>query len=230
MKKVVSVVLIGAVFSITGPQSRADGLYLSLHGGASFPENTSSISDPGLPFQDSIVTDADTGYRLGAALGFAFNRYFSAEAEFSYDTNDIKSLSSGVLLPIGPLAASGTARFYSGMANAYLSLPAGAWRPYLGAGIGEARVKADDIGFVAIPQIRTTDSDTAFAWQLMAGLGYQISPNLELGARYRYFHTDDVTFVSNNGDIQEADGSRIQSVEAVLTWSWQRDDHLTPLK
>jgi opacity protein-like surface antigen len=64
----------------------------------------------------------------------------------------------------------------------------------------------------------------------MAGLGYQISPNLELGARYRYFHTDDVTFVSNNGDIQEADGSRIQSVEAVLTWSWQRDDHLTPLK
>ena len=116
------------------------------------------------------------------------------------------------------------------MANAYLSLPAGAWRPYIGAGIGKARVKADDIGFVAIPQIRTTDSDTPVAWQLMGGLGYQITPNLELGARYRYFHAGDVTFVSNNGDIQEVDGSKIQSVEAVLTWSWQRDDHLTPLK
>ena len=180
MKKVVGAALIAAVFSISGPQSRAEGLYLSLHGGASFPENTSSISDPGLPFQDSIVTDADTGYRVGAALGYAFNRYFSAEGEFSYDTNDIKSLSSGVLLPIGPQAATGTARFYSGMANAYLSLPAGAWRPYIGAGIGEARVKADDIGFVAVPQIRTTDSDAAFAWQLMARSG--LPDRSELGA------------------------------------------------
>ena len=119
------------------------------------------------------------------------------------------------------------------MANAYLSLPAGAWRPYVGAGIGQAHVEADNAGFANFPLVtdRTNDSDNAFAWQLMAGVGYQIAPNLELGTRYRYLNIDETTLVSDAGDVQAIDEQRTHSVEVVLTWSWQREEHVpAPLK
>ena len=160
---------------------------------------------------------------------YAFNEYFSVEGELSYLKNDIDTLSSNQI-PGGPQQAVGSTRTYTGMANAYLSLPVGDWRPYVGAGIGRAHVKAENIGFAAIP-LRTDDSDSATAWQLMAGVGYQIAPNLELGARYRYLDIDPITLVSNNGDVQAIDDEKIHSVEAVLTWSWQRDEERrVPLK
>src|SRR4029434_6897452 len=34
-----------------------------------------------------------------------------------------------------------------------------------------------------------TTKDDGFAWQLIAGFGYNISDNIELGLKYRYFQT-----------------------------------------
>ena len=231
VKKVAVVALAALFFLVQGPQVQADGLYVSLNGGANFPEKTDSVFDPGMPGQGTIVTDGETGFRFGGALGYAFNRYFSVEGEFSYMENDIDTLESN-LLPGGPLPAAGTARTYTGMANAYLSLPTGAWRPYVGAGIGRARVKSDGVGF-AVPNPfaltdRTNDSDTALAWQLMGGVGYQIAPNLELGTRYRYLNIDDTRLVSDAGDVQAIDNIKTHSVEVVLTWSWQREERVLP--
>ena len=210
-------------FQVT--QAQADGLYVSLQGGATFPEKTESIFDPGLPSQGTIVSDADTGFRVGGALGYVFNKYFSVEGEFSYLKNDIDTLTASSI-PGGPQPAVGSAHSYTGMANAYLSLPAGAWRPYVGAGIGRAHVTADNVGFAAIPTVTTNDSDSATAWQLMAGVGYQIAPNLELGARYRFLNINDITLRNSSGDIQAVDDERVHSVEAVLTWSWQREERV----
>ena len=65
----------------------------------------------------------------------------------------------------------------------------------------------------------------------MAGVGYQIAPNLELGARYRYLNIDEVTLISDAGDVQAVDEQKTHSVEAVLTWSWQREERVpAPLK
>jgi len=229
VKRVAVAALAAVFFLVQGPQVQADGLYVSLHGGANFPEKTDSVFDPGLISQGTIVTDGETGFRFGGALGYAFNRYFSVEGEFSYMENDIDTLKSN-LTPLLP--AVGTARAYTGMANAYLSLPTGAWRPYVGAGIGRARVKSDGVGF-AVPNPfaltdRTNDSDTALAWQLMGGVGYQIAPNLELGARYRYLNIDDTRLVSDAGDVQAIDNIKTHSVEVVLTWSWQREERVLP--
>jgi len=53
---------------------------------------------------------------------------------------------------------------------------------YGGAGIGYAWAKA------------LNDSDSAFAWQLIAGLRYAISPNIDLGLKYRFFRTGNLHF------------------------------------
>ncbi len=206
-------------------------MYVSLQGGASFPQSTDSVFDPGLPTQGTIVTEGDTGYRVGGALGYSFGRYFSVEGEYAFIRSDLDTLDSSALAPLGPQEASGSASAQTWMANAYLSLPAGAWRPYVGAGIGRAHVEADNAGFANFPLVtdKTNDSDNAFAWQLMAGVGYQIAPSLELGARYRYLNIDEVTLISDAGDVQAIDEQRVHSVEAVLTWSWQREERV-PLK
>jgi opacity protein-like surface antigen len=218
-----------AALLIHTPQAQAGGFYASVHGGAAFPEDTDSIFDPGKVTQGTIVSKGDTGFRAGAAFGYALNKYLSVEGEFSYVETDVDTLTSSAA-PFGPSPATGTARAYTGMANVYLSLPAGAWRPYVGAGVGGANVKADHIGFAGIP-VTTDDSDTAFAWQVMGGVGYHVTPNLELGARYRFMRIDPITLVNSLGDIQAVDNTEVHSVEAVLTYSFDRErDRVPPLK
>ena len=230
-QSIVSSAIVRRVVGLLTTQAQAEGIYVSLHAGATFPESADSVFDPGLPTQGTIVTEGDTGYRVGGALGYSFGRYFSVEGEYAYGENDLDTLNSNL---IGvPLAATGTASAQTYMANAYLSLPTGAWRPYVGGGIGQAHVEADNAGFanVLVTADKTNDSDNAFAWQLMAGVGYQIAPNLELGARYRYLNIDEVTLISDAGDVQAVDEQRTHSVEAVLTWSWQREERVpAPLK
>ena len=51
-----------------------------------------------------------------------------------------------------------------------------------GLGFGRARVKLID------------DKDSAWAWQAILGINYAISPNMDLGMRYKYFTTGDLEF------------------------------------
>lgn len=68
---------------------------------------------------------------------------------------------------------------HSVMANAYFDyLTCTPWTPYVGAGIGSAYLKAD-FGDVA-------KSNYNLAWQVMAGLTYDINSNWTLDAGYRY--------------------------------------------
>ena len=68
---------------------------------------------------------------------------------------------------------------HSVMANAYFDyLTCTPWTPYVGAGIGSAYLKAD-FGDVA-------KSNYNLAWQVMAGLTYDINSHWTLDAGYRY--------------------------------------------
>ena len=57
---------------------------------------------------------------------------------------------------------------------------------YAGIGFGRARVKA--LG----------DKDSAWAGQLIAGVRYAISDNIDLGLKYRYFRTGKVDLVEDS--------------------------------
>jgi hypothetical protein len=53
---------------------------------------------------------------------------------------------------------------------------------YGGGGVGKARVKA------------FRDRDTAMAFQLIAGVSKALSPNIDVGLKYRYFQTRNLRF------------------------------------
>ncbi|MBX9588600.1 MAG: acyloxyacyl hydrolase [Hyphomonadaceae bacterium] len=204
------------------------GFYASLHGGANVPLDThSTFASPGLPGGvGTITTTAEDGYRLGGALGFIFNRYLRAEAELSYTRNDLDTLavvSRQFPRGSGPLPAKGDATALSGMVNGYLSLPIAndQIRPYVGAGIGVARVSANGAGFAGVPGV-TDDTDNAFSWQLLAGVGFKLSPAVELGARYRFQHINGFDLVNSGGDVQRIRDSEAHSVEVTLTWAFQQ--------
>lgn len=68
---------------------------------------------------------------------------------------------------------------HSVMANAYFDyLTCTPWTPYVGAGIGSAYLKADDGN--------EAKSVYNLAWQVMAGLTYDINSHWTLDAGYRY--------------------------------------------
>ena len=64
-----------------------------------------------------------------------------------------------------------------------------AFAPYVGGGLGVANIEAEGFGVDAIPVV-LDDDDTVIAYQLMAGLGYDISDRTNIFAEYRYFGTD----------------------------------------
>jgi opacity protein-like surface antigen len=79
---------------------------------------------------------------------------------------------------------------YTMMMNAYRDLGNfGNFMPYVGAGMGLAYHKMDNVWFTENPFLVNQiegNSDLAFAWQLMAGVGYRMSDRAVLDVGYRY--------------------------------------------
>ncbi len=66
--------------------------------------------------------------------------------------------------------------------------------PYVGAGVGVAYHDVDQVFFTGNPALVNRiegDKDIAFAWSLMAGVGYQISERAILDFGYRYINMGD---------------------------------------
>ena len=89
----------------------------------------------------------------------------------------------------------------------------GKWEPYVGAGVGiirgQSTITAHDfpstaLGTAGVTNVSTPvcsgvacsfkDGDTGLGWQLLAGLGYQISDNLTWDTHYRYLDGNDLNF------------------------------------
>ena len=142
------------------------------------------------------------GVRLEAMMGFRGNRKIDGEPGFfTNTTNNIDFVPTAgppaVVHPdvtnnnggaIDPLHAN--LRTYTLMINAYKDLGNyGGFVPYVGAGIGAAYHQLDDVYFTGNPFLTNRikgDNDLAFAWSLMAGVGYQISDRAILDVGYRY--------------------------------------------
>ncbi len=98
-------------------------------------------------------------------------------------------------LSSGDFDLGGTLKVRSIMANALLDFgDEDGLSFYAGAGIGRARVKL--VG----------DRDSSFAMQAIAGVRYAITPNIDVGLKYRYFRTgkldlnDDPGLLTGNSD------------------------------
>jgi len=179
------------------PQANSNGWYLSGSTGLSFLQEQNNHAGS-LNFDTS---GANPGFDVTGAVGKELGNGFRAEGEIGY--RQIEMGHGTVYAPGGTGIASGPAggdaHALSFMGNGYYDFQTGTrFVPYVGAGIGFADVTMSGVSINGVPA--TNDSDLAFAYQGMAGVGYQLTDNGTIYTGYRYFAVDDPTFDDTTGE------------------------------
>jgi opacity protein-like surface antigen len=158
-------------------------------------------------------TKFDTGFNISALAGYRFPGGFRVEAELGYSQYGVKThsgvtvggtnidaLDVAVLTRAAPAAGNptvgavvgngnfGRVKNLGGYANAYYDFNAGGnFQPYLGGGVGVQQVSVN----YSPSNVKVgIGKKTVFAYQLMAGATYKISPGLELFGQYNYRAAD----------------------------------------
>jgi opacity protein-like surface antigen len=121
---------------------------------------------------------------------------------------------------VDPLHTS--VKSYTLMLNGYKDLGNyGGFTPYLGAGVGVAYHIMDEVYFTDNPNLSNRiegNRDMAFAWSLMAGVGYQLSHSTVLDVGYRYIdmgsidsgRVDSAGFVNPKVQLDDIDAHEIK--------------------
>jgi opacity protein-like surface antigen len=195
MRKYLLVATAAAVLS-TPAFAAADGPYVGIEGGATFPNSTDLdvILNNTTTYDNAYNVKYKTGYDVDAIIGYKLG-LFRLEGEAGYKRAKIKSLgvSTPLITDVGTAAGvTATANDFSVgnhigikslMANALLDGDfGGGFGGYAGGGAGRAWANL------------AGDSDNAWAFQGIAGLRYALSPNVDAGLKYRYFHTGKLGF------------------------------------
>ncbi|WP_158811475.1 outer membrane protein [Beijerinckia sp. L45] len=147
----------------------------------------------------------DSGF-IDLGVGYKFNNYFRADVTGEYRTgahfSAIESYNQGFFNT--PQDGSrlndtynGSIRTIAGLVNGYVDL--GTWyclTPYIGAGVGVANVKVSSI----VDQGQTggfgysqSKSQTNFAWALMTGVAFNVTPSTKIELGYRYLNMGNVS-------------------------------------
>lgn len=147
---------------------------------------------------DFFDEDMDGTFMIGAGVGYKFSDHLRADFTIDYEFPAEASAKADCTGTCGtPFYSVEKADIdvWTFMLNGYVDI--GTWHritPYVGAGIGASYVSTSDITF-RNPDGSTgtyeSDSKWNFAWALMAGAAYEITPNLALDGGYRYLNIGD---------------------------------------
>lgn len=160
-------------------EAHAQSYYLGVRGGYGQPHESDVLSG------GTVQADAelDPSGAAAAALGFEWVDGWRLEGELSWRRSDFDSID-------GVAVGDGRAEVYAAMFNIYYGLRKDAVvNPYLGAGMGAARLSVDDLAFGGA---QVDDAAVDFAWQAMAGVDFALSDSWVLSAEYRYFAVSEV--------------------------------------
>ena len=160
----------------------------------------------GLDYKKGLDVDAIIGYdfgifRLEGELGGKRAKLNDLEVDGAFiddlNTNlNLPDVDCGTADTCDPLLAlddtdfdlDGKVTVLSGMINALFDFGnEDGLSFYAGPGFGRARVKVAGL------------KDSAWAWQLVAGVRYAVSPNIDIGLKYRYFRTGKLDLLDDAG-------------------------------
>lgn len=187
-KSVLSAFILACGIFIFAGVSHAES-YVSGYLGAVIPHESDWNNNQGAPDAGSIEFDA--GFALGAKAGHWFTEHNAPYLGLEIDLNaHYPSLDRITFDTFGvTLSGDGDMQVYSASVNAIVRYPDGDIRPYGGFGIGWFFGNLDD-GSIDVIGPYTGDDDDAFGWQLLAGVDYNINPNLSVFAEYKYTRAD----------------------------------------
>jgi len=183
--------------------SSTSSFYTKLDLGAAFQGDVEVNEFLGLgPLVPQPKLDTDTGFRLGVVGGYKLSTSFAAELESGFVYNAVNA--------VGDIPVPFDFNIYQVpvLANLVYTVPLeGKIKPYVGAGVGGVLMIADADG--------ETENEFPFAWQVQAGVDYQISNSCKAGLGYKLMGTGEV-----NWSIMKADSFLTHSVSASVTFTF----------
>ena len=169
--------------------ARDRSLYLGIEGGLLWAKDLDlDLRTPNGTDNVFLSIDHTMGYDVDALFGYDAG-YVRAELELGYKraSHDGYTLrSEGTFTEDG----DGSSRYVSIMTNLLLDVGNEDGLSFYagpGAGFAWGKFKFDD------GSGSESFRDGGVAWQLIAGVRYAVSPNIDVGAKYRYFHPSRVT-------------------------------------
>jgi len=182
-----------------------------LRGNAGYGVHTDIELSGGLDTSAGDATGLNSKGDVAISLGLGYNlgNSWRLELDGALLNTDLGSIS-------GVQDTSSGFRSKSMMLNAIHNFDTNSrFEPYLGAGVGfvqgNAKFTANDYGNAASPTVNSVcdgnratiaggqscsldDTDTAFGYQLLAGLGYEITENIKWDTQYRYLDAHGMDF------------------------------------
>jgi len=223
------VVLANPAFAQQVPTATWGNFYAGLSGGGVITEDV-NISATGTVGGVASNASGKISYKNAAAItglaGYHFNDYVAGEAELGYASVDYDKISgSGT---VGAVTFSGTATLNGhtdvvmGVANAIVT-PLGRSRfsPYVGAGLGFANLDShlNSVSAAGVTQtVNASESETDFAFDVLAGFDYAVTDNLLLGGRYRYLWINTSSSATSGGLTTKSGDTSAHVITANVTW------------
>ena len=226
-KVLVSAAVLSTLLSGSALAADKVGFYLGAEGGISFSESTrwqnaeDLGSGPATFFQNTHVnTDAGTGWVVGLNAGYRFDDMFRTELAVDYRSGYAVSTSQAGILDKYNVDIDA----WTFMANGYVEPSRlGAFKPYVGGGVGLAVVQSHDASLHfrgAFADLALPDKmETNFAWQLGAGVAYELSDSVTLDLGYRHLDAGRVMVGSNStasGGVAEHSRGSLITDEVLL--------------
>jgi OOP family OmpA-OmpF porin len=136
------------------------------------------------------------GFAVGVNGGFEFQSALRLEGELVYRQHDENSATRAGITA----QTHGNLDNLAIMGNAYYDFNnATKFTPYVGAGVGAARLHLDNFNATGLPGL--SGGDWQLAYQGIAGVRYTIDPNWSASLDYRYFATTDAKFKGTVGGV-----------------------------
>jgi opacity protein-like surface antigen len=166
------------------------GFYVGISGGYVIPQ-TMEFSNPDNS-ADKFDTTLENGYLLSIKTGWntPFTRKIMAmEVEYNYINNNFDN--SKILL--SGTTYDGNMSIHAVLFNLKARYPDGPIHPYVGGGLGWAFSSVGDIterdSGGSVVDIWPGEAGGGFCWQFLAGVDFDIAPNMSLGVGYKFLAT-----------------------------------------
>src|SRR3954469_17673281 len=174
---------------------------------------TPTVTSSGNP---QIVLNHDYGYDGALFVGYDLGA-FRIEAEVAYKRANVSDIEYSVrlpgfatLTPVGTLggpfgpniipAGGGRTSALSFMVNGMLDFgDDDGISGFVGGGVGVARIDYNNVRAFSNQAAAIDDSETRFAWQVVAGGRQAVNDNIAVTVRHRFFNADNVRTVDFRG-------------------------------
>jgi OOP family OmpA-OmpF porin len=224
------VVSASALALAAAPAAARDGAwYVGGDFGAMIVEDTDvDFSNGTSSVDNAVILNHEYGFDGGLFVGYDLGA-FRLEAEVAYKKASLESFDNSIALPssagyhpVGEHDGAGSTSALSFMLNGALDFgDDDGLSGFVGAGAGSARVQFNELRFSGNDGVFLDDSDSAFAWQVFAGVRRAVSDNIDVTLRYRFFNVDSVRTQTYWTPVDDAAGKfRSHSLLGGITFNF----------